>query len=460
MSAAPALASARIRRVDMPTGALIAITIAARELRGALVIGIGPAARGVGFVAQRPPGRADSPFLLRARSCLEGGKITRFAWPNAAFVRIEIERGADRFALELTLRGAHGNACLLDAAGAVLASLHPIGEGPAEGAAHVHAGAPDLDWPALRAEGARLLEAIGHDAFAQQRAALARALRDASRKERKKLAAIEGDLARANDVEQLRRNASLVLTHLHALARDAREATLLDHASDPPAEVTLQFDPALGPKQQAEIWFRRARKLERGAAIARERAQAASARAAALEALATHVQAANDPADLAALGAQAQALGIGPAPSAPGPAGKRGQPGARVPYREFSGSGGRAILVGRGASDNDRLTLDHARPQDLWLHARDEAGAHVVVPLERDEACPPDLLRDAAMLAAHFSQARGHARVDVVYTPRRYVRKPSKAAAGSVQLMRERVFRLQLEPARLQQLLAAERSRS
>ena len=93
-------------------------------------------------------------------------------------------------------------------------------------------------------------------------------------KERKKLAAIEGDLARAADVE-LRHHASLVLTHLHALARDAREATLLDHASDPPAEVTLAFDPALGPKQQAEIWFRRARKLERGAAIARERAQAA-----------------------------------------------------------------------------------------------------------------------------------------------------------------------------------------
>ena len=109
-------------------------------------------------------------------------------------MRIEIERGADRYALEVRLRGAHGNACLLDAADAVLASLHPIGEHASEAAATAHAAAPDLDWPALRAEGTRLLEAIGHDAFAQQRAALARALRDAARKERKKLAAIEGDL--------------------------------------------------------------------------------------------------------------------------------------------------------------------------------------------------------------------------------------------------------------------------
>ena len=159
-------------------------------------------------------------------------------------MRLEIERGGERFTLEATLRGAHGNACLLDACGEVLATLHPIaGERSGEDAAPAHAAAPDLDWPALRAEGARLLEAVGHDAFAQQRAALARALRDAARRERKKLAAIEGDLARADDVDELRRHASLVLTYLHALARDAREATLLDQASDPPAEVTLRFDP-------------------------------------------------------------------------------------------------------------------------------------------------------------------------------------------------------------------------
>jgi predicted ribosome quality control (RQC) complex YloA/Tae2 family protein len=115
------------------------------------------------------------------------------------------------------------------------------------------------------------------------------------------------------------------------------------------------------------------------------------------------------------------------------------------------------ILVGKGADDNDRLTIEHARPHDLWLHARDDAGAHVVVPLERGEACPPELLCDAATLAAHFSQARGQARVDVLYTERRYVRKPRKIGPGKVVLLREKVFRLHLEPARLKRLLAAER---
>jgi predicted ribosome quality control (RQC) complex YloA/Tae2 family protein len=81
-----------------------------------------------------------------------------------------------------------------------------------------------------------------------------------------------------------------------------------------------------------------------------------------------------------------------------------------------------------------------------------------VIPLERAEACPSELLCDAATLAAHFSQARGQARVDVLYTERRYVRKPRKVGAGKVVLMREKVFRLQLQPERLKRLLAAERS--
>jgi predicted ribosome quality control (RQC) complex YloA/Tae2 family protein len=253
-----------------------------------------------------------------------------------------------------------------------------------------------------------------------------------------------------------------VLSNLHALAADAVEADLLDYASDPPQSLALRFDPKLGPKRQAEAWFNRARKLERGAAIAADRASASRSRLAVLHALAERAQAATDAAALDAVAHQAQPFGIaaaGGAATAEQPATTRAQPSARLPYREFVGSGGRPILVGRGAADNDRLTLDHARPHDLWLHARDESGAHVVVPLKRDEACPPELLCDAATLTAHFSQARGQSRADVVYTQRRYVRKPRKAATGSVQLMREKVFALRLEPARLARLLAAEKHR-
>jgi predicted ribosome quality control (RQC) complex YloA/Tae2 family protein len=310
---------------------------------------------------------------------------------------------------------------------------------------------------ALRAQGDRMLEALGVSALERQKLALVRALRAAARRLERRLAAIEQDRARVDRVDELRRNAGLLLTHLHELERDGGGVIALrDESVDPPVSVEVEVDPALGPRRQAEVWFSAARKLERGATIAAARAHATQAEIAKLHALSARATAAAEPGPLTEVADEARELGVAVDPGIE--PGRRKQPRARLPYRQFLGSGGRAILVGKGAEDNDQLTLQHARPHDLWLHARDDAGAHVVVPLERGEACPSELLCDAATLAAHFSQARGHARVDVLYTERRYVRKPRKIGAGKVVLMREKVFRLQLQPERLARLLAAERA--
>jgi predicted ribosome quality control (RQC) complex YloA/Tae2 family protein len=140
-------------------------------------------------------------------------------------------------------------------------------------------------------------------------------------------------------------------------------------------------------------------------------------------------------------------------PSAPG---RSRRPLPRPPYRAFLGASGARILVGRGAAHNDALTLHVARPRDLWLHAKGHTGAHVVVPLDKGASCSPDVLVEAAHLAAHFSEAREERVVEVEYTPRRYVRKPRRSAPGLVVLDREKVILLRREDAILQGLLARE----
>ena len=135
----------------------------------------------------------------------------------------------------------------------------------------------------------------------------------------------------------------------------------------------------------------------------------------------------------------------------------RRQAGARAPHREFVSQDGCAVLVGRNAADNDRLTLRVARPHDLWLHARGVTGAHVVVRLDKGKPCPPQTLADAATLAAHFSDLRGESVIDVLYTPRRFVHKRKGSAVGSVTLGREKVMALRVEPARVRRLLESEK---
>lgn len=300
---------------------------------------------------------------------------------------------------------------------------------------------------------------LADEALQARKADLDPRLSKAARTLRRRLEAVRGDLARVALVPGLRRDAGWLLSHLHAIEPRQRELAIVDESVEPPASVTISIDPTLGPRRQAEAWFARARKLERGAELAAKRERATLAALTAVDALRAQLATISDEPALEAVIAAATQLGVDVPPAAPKKPGAKPRPAERLPYREFSGSGERRILVGRSADDNDRLTLDHARPHDLWLHARDDAGSHVVVPLQKGEACPPELLGDAATLAAHFSQGRGEPVVEVIHVARRYVRKLRKQPPGEVSVEREKVLRLKLEPARLSRLLATERGK-
>ncbi len=137
---------------------------------------------------------------------------------------------------------------------------------------------------------------------------------------------------------------------------------------------------------------------------------------------------------------------------------RRGEERKALPYRSFASLAGAPILVGKGAEENDALTLTVAHGNDLWLHARGVAGAHVVVRLARGKAPDQETLLDAAHLAVHFSDARGAPVVDVAYTRAKYVRRSKGAPPGAVTYSQEKVLPLRVEPARLERLLAEEES--
>lgn len=102
--------------------------------------------------------------------------------------------------------------------------------------------------------------------------------------------------------------------------------------------------------------------------------------------------------------------------------------------RNFTSSDGFEILVGKGAKDNDFLTFRVAKSQDLWMHAADYPGSHVVVRNPNRKEIPQKTIIEAARLAAFFSQAKTETKVAVHYTPKKYVFKPKGAAAGLVNL--------------------------
>ena len=102
--------------------------------------------------------------------------------------------------------------------------------------------------------------------------------------------------------------------------------------------------------------------------------------------------------------------------------------------RSYESSDGFEILVGKAAKDNDFLTFRVAKSADLWMHAADYPGSHVIVKNPNRQEIPQKTLLEAAQIAAFFSHAREQPKVAVHYTQKKFVNKPKGASAGLVSL--------------------------
>ncbi|MGK7368958.1 MAG: NFACT RNA binding domain-containing protein [Candidatus Halalkalibacterium sp. M3_1C_030] len=111
---------------------------------------------------------------------------------------------------------------------------------------------------------------------------------------------------------------------------------------------------------------------------------------------------------------------------------------ASSPYRKFK-EGKYEIWIGKSAKSNDELT-SLAHKEDIWLHARGVSGSHVVIRMGNRKDYPPkQVILKAAGYAAYYSKAKGMEMAPVMYTKRKYVRKPKGAAPGAVVVERENV---------------------
>lgn len=97
------------------------------------------------------------------------------------------------------------------------------------------------------------------------------------------------------------------------------------------------------------------------------------------------------------------------------------------------------IFIGRNAKNNDLLTQRYARKEDLWLHARDVAGSHVVIRHQAGKKIPNPVVERAAQLAAYYSKRKNDSLCPVIVTPRKYVRKTRDLTEGQVIIDKEEV---------------------
>lgn len=268
-------------------------------------------------------------------------------------------------------------------------------------------------------------------ALERVRRALARARRRASR--------LRQELAGAKDeARRLRWEADLLLSQLAGVPRGARQATLDDFSG---GSVVVTLDPALSARENADRRYGEARRRERAATVLPKLLARVAAEVPRLTDLADRL--ARDQAAPEELERWGEVHG--------GRVRKRVS--APLPYRRYRTTSGLEVRVGRNRRDNDALTFHHSHPNDVWLHARAVAGAHVVLRWSNPDAGPPgpDLV-EAAVLAAVHSRSRTSGTVAVDWTRRKYVRKPRKAPPGQVVMERARTVFVVPDPDVVQRL--------
>ena len=284
--------------------------------------------------------------------------------------------------------------------------------------------------------------ALAEEGRAGEIVALIRATAGRERKRlRRLLSKLEGELAGAERFPLYRRQGEILSIHFGGIEKGTRSVTLPDPYDG--GEIEIGLDETKTPRENIDRLFKLARKGERATPLIRERIDETAVKLAALDNLL-------DRADRVSGGDEAEALRemaaplVREKPREPewrGKVRRKKDRDLKVRPREYTVTGGYTVLVGRDNKENDLLTLRIARPWDLWFHAGQSAGSHVVLLRENQKKpVPGEALLEAAAIAAWHSKARHGSKVAVIYTEKRYVRKPKGSPPGRVTCTREKTL--------------------
>ncbi len=285
-------------------------------------------------------------------------------------------------------------------------------------------------------------------AHGERRNRLVQAIASAAARIDTRLAALRGELKRAEDAELNRRRGEAIYAHAYAIA--SRQTTLQTDDG-----LTIALDPALSPSENAQRYFAQYRKAQRATEGVPERVVRAETERAYLGQMSALVETATAFDDLVTLERELHEYAGTRATAPAKPQRGRPRPPAVRRPRAYTTLAGHRLLVGRSGPQNEQVTFALSHPEDTWLHARGVGGAHVIVQWSAEHvahaADDTRIIEMAARLAAYYSSARTAGHVEVDFAPRRQVRKIAGAGPGMVTYRGERTLRV--EPVSLEHLV-------
>ncbi len=288
------------------------------------------------------------------------------------------------------------------------------------------------------------------DRMQQKGAALRKMLKTHIERDEKKLAQYDEDLAAGAQMEEYRIAGELLTAQLYLVPRGQAEVSLQNFYDENGGSITIALDIALTPAQNAQRYFKRYRKARTAQQLATEQKAKTLAELDILESALDDLGKCETEDDLNDIRRILQDAGIlkrvtdKKAPK---------RPAESAPYR-FVSSDGFQLSVGKNSVQNERLTQS-AQGSDLWLHAKDMPGSHVIIHTQ-GQSVPDSTLLEAAQLAAYYSKGHGIS-VPVDYTYKKHVKKPGGTPTGFVTYTEQKTLIITCQEADVRRLKEGER---
>ena len=193
-------------------------------------------------------------------------------------------------------------------------------------------------------------------------------------------------------------------------------------------ELTIPLDETLTPLENANRYFNKYNKLKRTYEASLTLVKESKESLDHLLSIQNSMELASSEGDLAEIKEEMELAGLVKAKYGK----KNGARAEKSNPLHYISSDGFHMYVGKNNLQNDRLTFKTAGPKDLWFHAKEMPGSHVIVKLEGAEDVPDETYEEAARLAAFYSSGKTSPKVEIDYTRRGNLKKPPQANPGYV----------------------------
>ncbi len=276
------------------------------------------------------------------------------------------------------------------------------------------------------------------DRVKQQASELIRRVENELQKNQHKLKKQEKELLATDNAEEFRQKGELLTTFLHQVPNDQDQVILDNYYTNQP--ITIALDKALTPNQNAQRYFKRYQKLKEAVKYLTDLIEETKATILYLESVETVLNQAGLE-EIAEIREELIQTGF-----------IRRRQREKIQKRkkpeQYLASDGKTIIyVGRNNLQNEELTFKMARKEELWFHAKDIPGSHVVISGNLD---PSDEVKtDAAELAAYFSQGRLSNLVQVDMIEVKKLNKPTGGKPGFVTYTGQKTLRVTPDPEKI-----------